>query len=235
LAVAAGLLAGLVLGRGRLLPAVAAWLDVGESPQRADAVLLLLGDADTRPMAAAALVKGGWARRVMLNTVAPTPQAEMGVTPPWDEINRRVLLRCGVPQQDIVVLDSRVRTTYDEVAALADCLAASPRTRVLVLTEWPHTRRARWILRQVLGDRASQTTVVSAPTDEYQVDSWWQSEAGFAFVTSEYLKLGFYAVRYGAAGYVAAVAAALFLGWWAYRRFRAAAPSTQNVVSDMPI
>ncbi|MGD0897540.1 MAG: YdcF family protein [Thermoguttaceae bacterium] len=227
LGLAGCLLAAVALGRGRLLPAVAAWLDVGEPPQRADAVLVLLGTPDTRAMAAAALVKGGWASRVMLNTDAPTPEVERGIVPSSEEVHRRMLIRCGVPPEDIIVLDSRVRTTYDEVAALAGYLDSSPQTRVLVVTEGPHTRRARWILRHVLGDRARQTRVVSVPMEECQTDSWWQNETGFAFVASEYLKLGFYAVRYGPTGnraaYGALAAIAAILAWWAYRRHRATA------------
>ena len=54
------LLTGLYLARAVILPAVASWLDVGEPPQPADAIMLLTGDAETRPFAAAALWKAGW-------------------------------------------------------------------------------------------------------------------------------------------------------------------------------
>jgi uncharacterized SAM-binding protein YcdF (DUF218 family) len=200
---------------------VAAWLDVGGPPQQADAVFVLLGDPDTRSMTAAALVRAGWTPRVLLNTLAPSEQEERGVVLPGHEVHRRTLLRCGVPAGDIVLLDNHVRTTYDEVLGLADYLASRPDWRVLVVTEGPHTRRSRWVLRRVLGDRASQTSIISAAMDECRTDSWWQNETGFSFVVSEYLKLGFYAVRYGAAGYVgAAVGVVLVLAWWAYRRRR---------------
>ena len=56
------LLAGLYLARAAILPAVASWLDVGEPPQPADAIMLLNGDAETRAFAAAALWKAGWRR-----------------------------------------------------------------------------------------------------------------------------------------------------------------------------
>ncbi|MGA2066061.1 MAG: YdcF family protein [Thermoguttaceae bacterium] len=219
------LLVAVVLARGRLLPAAAAWLDVGGPPERADAVLVLLGDPDTRAMTAAALVRGGWAPRVLLNTFAPTEQDQRGIVLPGHEIHRRMLLRCGVPAADIVLLDNRVHTTYDEVSGLADYLASRPDWRVLVVTDAPHTRRSRWVLRRILGDRASQTSLVSAATDKCRTDCWWQSETGFSFVLSEYLKLGFYAVRYGVAGYVGAAGAALAVAWWAYRRRRRRVPA----------
>ena len=49
-----------------LLRAAARWLDVGEPPRRADYVMLLGGDKETRPFVAAALVSEGWARRVLV-------------------------------------------------------------------------------------------------------------------------------------------------------------------------
>jgi uncharacterized SAM-binding protein YcdF (DUF218 family) len=228
LGLAVCLLAGAVLARGRILPAVAAWLDVGTPPQPADAVFVLLGDPDTRSMTAAALVRAGWAPRVLLNTLAPNEQEKKGLVLPGHEVHRRMLLHCGVPAGDIVLLDNQVRTTYDEVLGLAAYLVSRPDWRVLVVTDGPHTRRSRWVLRRVLGDRASQTSIISAAMDECQTDSWWRTETGFSFVVSEYLKLGFYAVCYGTAGYVgAAVGVVLVLAWWAYRRQRrrSSAPS----------
>jgi uncharacterized SAM-binding protein YcdF (DUF218 family) len=228
LGLAVCLLLAAVSARGRLLPAAAAWLDVGQPPQPADAVFVLLGDPDTRSMTAAALVRAGWAPRVLLNTLAPTEQEKKGLVLPGHEVHRRMLLHCGVPARDIVLLDNQVRTTYDEVLGLAAYLVSRPDWRVLVVTDGPHTRRSQWILRRVLGDRASQTSLISAAVDGCRADSWWQSESGVSFVVSEYLKLGFYAVRYGTAGYVgAAVGVVLVLAWWACRRRwrRCSAPS----------
>ena len=211
-------LAATLSARAHLLPAAAAWLDVGRPPQPADAVFMLLGDPNTRSMTAAALVRAGWAPRVLLNTLAPTEQEKKGVVPPAHEIHRRMLLHCGVAAADIVLLDNQARTTYDEVLGLASYLDSRPDWQVLVVTDGPHTRRSRWILRRVLGERAKQISLVSTVADECPPDSWWQNEAGFAFVVSEYLKLGFYAVRYGMAGYVGGAGVALVLAWWIYRR-----------------
>ena len=63
------LLAGLTLvwaAPGRVLPPVAQFLDVSEPPRPVDHVLVLNGDPNTRPFAAAALVKAGLAREVLL-------------------------------------------------------------------------------------------------------------------------------------------------------------------------
>ena len=70
--VAAGIIAVLVLALDSraLLSAAGSWLDVGGKPRQADAVVLLNGGYNTRPFVAAALVRGGWAPKVLLSTCA---------------------------------------------------------------------------------------------------------------------------------------------------------------------
>ena len=103
----------------RLLRAAASWLDVGERPRKADYVMVLNGGEDSRPFAAAALVKAHWARRALVAETAPSPEVIDGIVPPYHEINRRVLLKRGVPAADVTILPGAAATTYDEAVALA--------------------------------------------------------------------------------------------------------------------
>ena len=184
-----------------LLRAVASWLDVGEAPRRADYVMVLNGGEDTRPFAAAALVTAGWAPRVLVTKTAPTPGVIDGILPAYHEINRRVFLKRGVPAANITILPGAATTTYDEAKALAAFLQDRPDARVLVVTNDCHTRRSRWVFARVLGERAGQVSFVSAPTDEFPMDRWWQSQLGLLAVATEYPKLAFYAAIYGCLGY----------------------------------
>jgi uncharacterized SAM-binding protein YcdF (DUF218 family) len=205
------------LTRSSVLRAAGAWLDVGRGPEKADYIMLLNGELDTRTFAAAALLKGGWAPRLLLSDVAPSEQVQQGLVMPWRDTNRRVLNYCGVADGQIVILDHKARTTFDEAAALADFLAASPGSRVLLVTDGPHTRRARWIFTRLLHGR-HKLTVVSAPLGFNWTDNWWQNEATCLFVLGEYFKLIFYGVRYGSAGDITAGLAAIILVLWFYRR-----------------
>jgi uncharacterized SAM-binding protein YcdF (DUF218 family) len=216
----AGLLTGLYLTRAAVLPAVASWLDVGQPPQRADAIMLLTGDVETRPFAAAVLWKAGWAPRVLVTMVASRPEKEF--VPPEHELNLRVLRACGVPAEDIVLLQGQAVSTRDEAQALAEHLAAAPGQRLLVVTNGYHTRRARWILNRLLGSRAARITLISVRPDEFPPETWWQDEKGFSVILGEYLKLGFYGLRYGRLGYELAAGILLWLAWLAHRRRRLA-------------
>jgi uncharacterized SAM-binding protein YcdF (DUF218 family) len=199
-----------------LLRTMAWWLDVGQKPQPAEYVMVLAGDEDTRPFVAAALVKAGFARGVLVTQTAATPAVADQILPPSHQIIREVLLSRGVAAGDITILPAAATSTHDEAVALADFLRDRPKSRVLVVTSDFHTRRSRWVFSRVLSERAERVAFVSAPTDEFRLDCWWQNEEGFVAVASEYLKLAFYVVRYGyvahwlaACGGLALVAAAI--------------------------
>ncbi len=207
--------------RERTLPLLAHWLDVGGPPQKADAVVLLNGSLNTRPFVAAALVHGGWAPKVLLNTVAAHPSEVSGMVPPFFEINLKILAYGGVPPDRVVRLDSKAETTFDEAKAVAEYLADHPAKRLMIVTEGPHTRRARWIFQLVLAERPVEITMVSAPSDEFASENWWQSEMGFLFIVSEYFKLFYYGLRYGWLGYeivIGVVVMVLLSAWFSRRR-----------------
>lgn len=187
----------LYIGSDRLLPLPARWLDVGDRPRRADYVLVLGGDAGTRAVAAAMLVRRKYASTVLVPRTVDCRAPDQMVPPPEHELIRRVLVRCGVAEHAIRYLEGRVDSTYDEILALAKVLDGAPDKRVLVVTNGYHTRRARWVLHRGLGAKARQAMVVSAPVEAYSVENWWRSEEGFQTVVGEFVKLTIYGARYG--------------------------------------
>ena len=219
-----GMLAVLYVARQTVLPALAHWLDVGVQPQRGeyDCVMVLGGDDNVRPFVGAALYKAGLARRVLLARVESHPDANPEFAPPRHDVSRQILLLRGVPEHDIQVAGEPCQSTLDEAQVLAQVLDASPELRVLVVTSDYHTRRARWVFDRVLADRAGQAAFVSAPTEQVPLDRWWHSEAGFRAITSEYVKLLLYGLRYGYLGYwiagFTAGAIGVYLVWRRRRR-----------------
>ncbi|MGA2616487.1 MAG: YdcF family protein [Thermoguttaceae bacterium] len=196
LLVVCSVLAGLYVARDRVLPVAARWLDVGEVPRRSDYAVVLGGGANSRPFVAAALVRLGLTRKVLVTRVARSPSTEDGILLPDHELSRRVLLHRGVPAENIEFLGTDNSTTFDEAQALSTLLEAAPDTSFAVVTHGYHTRRARWILSRVLGARISQVSFVSVPTDGFRADNWWCTEDGFATIVGENLKLCFYMLRY---------------------------------------
>lgn len=216
------LLALLYFTRTWTLPLAAAWLDVGQRPQPAEYVVVLGGDVNSRPLVAAALVRAGLARVVLVSDVAHLPDAPPRLFPPEEELARRILSLKGVPPQRVRRLGRDNRTTYDEARALAEFLRTAPPGEVLIPTSAFHTRRTRWILCRTLGEKARAVRMVSIPPETFRMESWWQTEEGFRTVIGENLKLAFYLVRYGdrkvPVGLGLVVAAAVSL--WILRRRR---------------
>ena len=218
----------------RTLPLLARWLDVGGSPRKADALVLLGGGANTRPFVAAALVRGGWAPKILLNTSAAHPNELDGTVPPSFEVFVTIVEYGGVPRDCVVRLDSEARTTFDEARAVANYLVRHPAKRLMVVTEGPHTRRARWIFQRLLADRSVEIDMVSTPVYEFDNGNWWQCEEGFLFVLTEYLKFFYYGLRYGWLAYEIGVGVAIitiFLYIVRLRRHRSAchcSPSTRG-------
>lgn len=185
-----------VLGRGAVLPALARWLDAGGPPREADYALVLPGDENVRPFVAAAMLKAGLVRAVLVPQTESGPDEEDRVLPPTHEINRQVLLRRGVPAERIIVLRGQSASTLSDLEALGQFLADRPEARVCLVTNHYHTRRAGWAVARTLGARAGQVSVVSCPADGFAADNWWRSQAGFLAVAGEYCKLGYFALRY---------------------------------------
>jgi uncharacterized SAM-binding protein YcdF (DUF218 family) len=99
-----------------------------------------------------------------------------------------------VPPAAIVQLPDEVNSTADEARSLARYLDEHPERRVAVVTNDYHTRRACWIFRAELGDRAADLAFFAAPTDGFDTGNWWRSEEGWCCYCNEYVKLGKYLV-----------------------------------------
>lgn len=204
---------------GWWLPSLAKFLDVGTAPRQADYVMVMGGGVRNRPFTAAALVKKGWCKRVLVSEITPSPGSE-NLLPPEHELTTAVLQKLGVPRDRIVILRGNHAATFHEIESLGQLLAREPGAQVIIVTDPLHTRRTRWSVRRILGKEAERVSFVSAPSDGHNPEKWWQNADGFFMVTSEYLKLLFYSFRYGWGVPITSVGAILIVAAIAWRRFR---------------
>jgi uncharacterized SAM-binding protein YcdF (DUF218 family) len=170
------------------------WLDVGQPPRKASAIMVLNGDRDTRPFAAAQLLHQGFASRIILST--EKPRQEISQSQMTEERRTSLILKaCGVVPTSIEVLQRSCVSTFDEAKAAAQWLRDHPRDDLIVVTNNYHTRRTRWVFGRVAPLQRIQ--FVSAPTDGFGPDNWWLNKDGFALYFGECLKLSLYFVLYG--------------------------------------
>lgn len=183
----------------RVLTPVASYLDVSEPPRVVDYVLVLNGDPETRPFAAAALVHAGLAKKVLLThqkLALESNNVQTGGTLSELELTRQVLLARGVAASAIAELPGEIGSSYDELKKLAAFLNEHPESTATVVTNGFHTRRSRWVLRRLLGDHADAVSFVGVPRDGVDDAHWWRSKAGCAIYLTEYPKLLYYWARY---------------------------------------
>ena len=104
----------------------------------------------------------------------------------------------GVEPDNIAIDESPVTSTYAEAVLLKEFMARSPTTvrSVIVVSDPPHMRRARWIYRLVLGREVTlEMEPVPFGVSTFQ-RRWWADEGSRAYVKDEYLKLVYYYARY---------------------------------------
>ena len=213
----------LLVAHRPLLSSAARWLDVGQPPKAVDYVVALPGDMNTRPIVAAAMVRAGLARRVIIPQTRPGAEVEKQLEPAHSHLLRTIFERRGVPAEAIEVVDSRSVSTFDDAQAIASALRAKPHASLAVVTNDYHTRRTRGIFQSALAGLPVDLQIVSAPTDGFSADDWWQVRSGVQAYLNEFAKVFGYWLYYGSGLYwLAAIAIAVVsLRWFVSRRSRA--------------
>jgi uncharacterized SAM-binding protein YcdF (DUF218 family) len=105
------------------------FLCVDSGPVKADVLIVLGGGAQERAEFAAQLFRDSAAPRILVSGAGD------------GEINRRILIRDGVPARDIAVED-KSKTTRENAHLCAPILRAEKVHTAIIVTSWFHSRRA---------------------------------------------------------------------------------------------
>ncbi|WP_207482565.1 YdcF family protein [Arenibaculum pallidiluteum] len=145
-----------------------------------DVIIVLGGDAGPRAALGARLFADGLAPRVLVTGAGDC------------ETVRGALVRRGVPAARIVV-ECQSRSTHENASRSAAILSELGARSAILVTSWYHTRRALGCFRAA----SPATALMVAAADEH--DAHWRSIRGLARLTvaQEFLKIAWYAARYG--------------------------------------
>jgi len=200
-AAAAIALAVLVTGaiwieRAAILYGIAAAWVVSDELAHADAVVVLGGDIEVRPFAAAALYKSGLADAVLVSNVRKGKAEQLGFVPTHTELNRDVLFKLGVPAEAVRDFGKDLSSTWEEARALREWAMQTQSKRIIVPTELFSARRVRWIFDRELAPLGVRVIVQSYEPQEYALSDWWRHRAGLINFNNEVLKYVYYRARY---------------------------------------
>ncbi len=157
-------------------------------PQPADAIVVLGGGLADRPNLAASLFKCGVAPLIIVTGAGDCLE------------NKQFLMRLGIPET-AVTLDCDARNTNENAQNAIRLLRAQRAQRVVIVTTWYHARRALATFQFYGPD----LRFIPVSTYAHLVDRSRPTWYGASFAFREYLKLGWYFVRYGIAPTVSGV------------------------------
>ena len=196
LGVCFGLLLGIWLLRAPILRGIAhAWI-ISDTLAPADAAVVLGGNLDLRPFAAANLYSNQWVKVVLLANVAIGPAEQMGIVRSHTELNRDILIKQGVPADRIQLVGEGVTSTREEALAVREWTRKTGVHQIIVPTDIFHTRRVHWLFGKVFADTGVRVLVPALEPGRYSAADWWQTEEGLIAFQNEFLKYLLYRWRY---------------------------------------
>lgn len=180
-----GLLLLAILARSLWLPVIGKVLMHDDGPAKADCAVVLGGDFYGRRVERAAeLVRGGY---VPLVLVSGSP-AVYGMRE--SDLEIAFMERQGCPREWFEALHIDPLSTRDEAyGVLAELRRRNAHSFLLVTSDY-HSARAARIFRAVARELSytPQMRMVTAPDQEFRLDTWWRSREGQKTVLLEWTK-----------------------------------------------
>lgn len=193
---ALGLLVLMAVFYRQILFSAGNWLIVEDEKEKVDAIFVLSGNSHDRGAEAARLFQEGWAPTVVcLGGETNLDLEYYGITEVTAMLTRRVLEDHGVPRERIELLPEGT-STYEEFEAIGRLCRDKGWKRIMVVSSLFHTRRIDTFFRLRLYFQGVDLVLRGASEGQFEEAQWWKSEPGLLFVTSEYIKMGWYYLRY---------------------------------------
>jgi len=152
-------------------------LTIDQSPEKADAIVVLAGDSDgSRIERAAQLFHEGYSDKLIISGGSIYREVT------WASLIRRRALELGIPADNIILQEGSV-TTWEDARNSTEILHTMKATKVLVVTSSWHSRRSIACF-----NRADHTIQwISTPCIAH-AKQWWKDPNTIRAVVSELLK-----------------------------------------------
>jgi len=184
----------LVIFSKNVLITAGKWLVVSDVPTRSDAIVVLNTGVEIYPrlIQAAALHNEGYADKIIINGNRKTDvlrdlekKGFQGCCV-WYEDSIRILGLLGVPRDKIISISAEdAYDTVSEAEIIGKQIVEDGFARIILATSKYHTRRARFIWKEMYEDQF-EVYAVAAMSDIYNPQGWWREGKQIRWVLTEY-------------------------------------------------
>jgi uncharacterized SAM-binding protein YcdF (DUF218 family) len=182
--------------RATLLEGAAKLWIVSDTVSQADAVAIFGGGLEVRPFAAAEYYKAGLVKKILVSNVQLNKAEILGAFPSHTALNRKVLLKLGIPESAIESFGTDLSNTFQEAIALREWAVRNDAHRVIVPTQAFSSRRVRWVLQRELSGAGIQIQVPALDDNGYNPSNWWKDDKVIIEFQNEVIKYVYYRLKY---------------------------------------
>lgn len=166
-----------------------------DATKGADCVLVLSGNAKTRPDHAALLVKEGYSKKIFLTQARALSTKHPDIILQPVDISKKILATYNLKADIIPSTKGGATSTFDEAYDFVNFLKKNHLKRVIIVTDSFHTARAYYAFRKILdlnGFKNVQLQMSAAPNNVFNEENWYTTELGVSSYVLEPIKYIFY-------------------------------------------
>lgn len=178
-----------------LLKGYANLFRIDNASKGADCIIILSGNAETRPDQAAKLIKQKYAHKLYHTDQRQWNNRHQEIIDTDFNISQNILATYNLSADIIPSTKGGATSTFDEAYDFVGFLKTHPMKHVILVTDTFHTSRAHYAFRKVLdrhGHNDLKIEVSAAPNDIFTEDNWYSTEAGITAYILEPIKYLFY-------------------------------------------
>jgi len=177
-----------------VLRSVGAYLVVEDVLESASAILVLNGRSPLRALEAARLYKDGWAPKVILSQSRRTEDfyafESLGIDfVEQHEYDYAALLRGGVPDDAIIMIEEEIENTLSEFKAVLRILGSPRKPTLIIVTSNYPTRRTAEIWKYLADGQVKVVVRWTRSDTSFDTAAWWKNRNSIKYLVYEYIGL----------------------------------------------
>lgn len=164
-----------------------------DTPEKAEAIVVLNGGAPIRILEAVDLYNSGFGEYIIFCKTTESSDykrlRESNIYYPVEhDINKKIAEEFEIPSSNILMVNKMLSSTYGELESIKGFLIDNNIKKIIIVTSKFHTLRTRLIANKVL-NKEIDFMIIASNYDGYNPKTWWKNRNATRYTVSEYLKI----------------------------------------------